>query len=187
MLAGGAWKGRMLARGDEDAFVAEMRRWGMRHVLVWSKTSRAAFGSWGNFSSSWADGPWQQFDLLEAEADLRSVVTGRGEGQLVSTTPLGGLVRLTDARRGDRVVVRTRFHPAWTAEWDGGRVPLIDVDGQLGFVAPADGRCDVRLVYPTRHWLLLIALAVVILVAGWEVRPGNAGADGVAGQRGAVR
>jgi hypothetical protein len=165
MLAAGAWRGRMIAPEDEMAFVAEMRRWGARHALVWSTTSRRVFGGWTQFARRWQEGPWQQFELADAEPDTRSVVTDHGAGELSSMQPLGGLVRLSDVRRGDRVVVRTRFHPAWSVVWKGTALAAVDDAGQLGFTAPADGSYEVRLVYPARRWLLLISAAALGLAA----------------------
>ncbi len=176
MLAGGAWRGRMISSADEAAFVAEMRRWGARQVLVWSATSRRVFGGWTRFTLRWEHGPWRQFELIDPEPDSRSVVTDHGAGELVSTHPLGGLVRLADVRRGDRVVVRTRFHPAWSVTWKGAPVPAVDADGQLGFAAPADGSYDVTLVYPARRWLLLVSLLTLAVVGLIERRSRRAAA-----------
>jgi hypothetical protein len=172
MLAAGAWKGRMIAAEDQAAFVAEMRRWGARHALVWSATSRTVFAGWDHFRLRWQHGPWQQFELADAQPDARSVVTDHGSGELVSTRPLDGLVRLAGVRRGDRVVVRTRFHPAWSVDWQGTTLDAVDAGGQLGFVAPADGSYEVRLVYPARRWLLLVSLATLCLagLVSWRVR-----------------
>ena len=71
-------------------------------------------------------------------------------------------MHLTAARRGDRVIVRTNFHPAWRAYADGAPLEVIDADGQLAFVAPRDGDLTVRLDYPRRLWLCLIALAAIV-------------------------
>jgi hypothetical protein len=165
MLAAGAWKGRMISAGDEAPFVAELKRWGARHVLVWSATSRGTFSGWPRFASRWRNGAWEQFTLVDTEPDVRSVVTEHGTGEIVSTTPLGGVVHLSGVRRGDPVTVRTRFHPAWTVVWADGESPAVDAGGQLGFLAPADGSYDVTLVYPARRWLLLVGASTLIAAA----------------------
>ena len=173
MLAGGAWRGRRLSSDDQAPFVTEMRRWGARHVLVWSATAQRVFVGWPQFASRWRHGPWQQFELVDAPPDGRSVVTDRGEGRIVSTSPLHGVIRLVDVRRGDRVIVRTRFHPAWRVVWAGRESPAIDADGQLGFLAPADGTYEVMLAYPARRWLLAVSaatLTIVVFVERWHRR-----------------
>jgi hypothetical protein len=170
MLAGGAWKGRMLSSADQAPFVAEMRRWGARHVMVWSATARSVFAGWPQFERRWSHGPWQHFELVAQPADTRAVVTEHGAGALASTAPLGGIVRLTEVRRGTLVTVRTRFHPAWSVTWNGESRPALDREGQLAFLAPADGTYDVALVYPARRWALALALATLLLVALWESR-----------------
>jgi len=170
MLAGGAWKGRLLSGADQAAFVAEMRRWGARHALVWSSTARTAFSSWQAFELRWSHDPWHHFELADQPADTRSVVVEPGAGALVSTTPLGGVVQLTGVRRGALVTVRTRFHPAWSVTWNGASRPALDREGQLAFLAPADGSYDVTLVYPARRWALALGLATLLLVALVEIR-----------------
>jgi hypothetical protein len=162
MLAAGAWKGRMISAGDEAPFIAELTRWGARHVLVWSETSRRTFSDWPGFASRWRNGPWEQFSLVDAHPDVRSVVTEHGTGEIVSTTARGGVVRLAGVRRGDHVTVRTRFHPAWTVVWASRESPAVDAGGQLGFLAPADGTYDVTLSYPARRWLLLVSVLTLI-------------------------
>jgi hypothetical protein len=116
MLAGGAWKGHLLNNDDRDAFVAELRKWGVRDLFVWSTTANRVIGRWPEFIERWNDEPWRQFELAATEADTRSVATDHGRGELAATDPLGGRVRLHDVAAGDRVIVRTHFHPSWQAE-----------------------------------------------------------------------
>jgi hypothetical protein len=170
MLAGGAWQGHLLTEADRPAFLAEMQRWGIRHLLVWSPTAKAALGSWPEYVTRWEDGPWREFELTSAPIDIRTVVTDHGAGDLVSTDPLGGLVRLTGVERGDRIVVRTHFHPAWEAFAPAGRIETMPVGGQLGLVAPASGSYDVTLVYPARRWLLVVGALLLAVVVAAERR-----------------
>jgi hypothetical protein len=170
MLAGGAWQGHLLSAADRPAFLAEMQRWGIRHLLVWSATAKAALGSWTEFVTRWEDGPWREFELTSVPIDTRSVVTVHGAADLVSTDPLGGLVRLTGVEAGDRIVVRTHYHPAWQAVAAAGPIVTMAVDGQLGFVAPASGSYDVTLVYPARRWLLVLSALLLAAVVAAERR-----------------
>jgi hypothetical protein len=169
MLAAGAWRGHTLTDADRLAFVAELRRWGIRHLLVWSHISIAALGRWPEFTPRWEDGRWREFELTSPPIDTRAVVTDHGRGELVRTDPLGGLVRLVDVREGDRVVVRTHYHPAWAAF---AGVPLATgaVDGQLAFAAPSNGSYDVTLVYPARRGLLVVSALVMGAVVVWDRR-----------------
>jgi hypothetical protein len=163
MLAGGGWQGRVLAEGDRTAFVDEMRRWGVRHLFVWSKTATARLSAWPEFSRVWRADPWSEYELIDPRADSRLVVTSHGEAELTSTNPLGGVVRLVDANAGDLVVVRTHFHPAWAVDWSGRSIPATNTGGQLSFVAPTTGSYDVTLVYPPRRWLLICPLLAAVV------------------------
>jgi hypothetical protein len=103
---------------------------------------------------------WTHVELLDA--DPRSVVTATGSGSLDAITPFGGQVRLHDVGPAETVIVRTNFHPSWTAV-DGERtVPLFEKGGQLAFQTPRGGSYDVALVYPKRTWLLWVAALSVM-------------------------
>jgi hypothetical protein len=163
MLAGGAWQGHLLTDADHAAFLAEMRRWGVRHLFVWSSHAKAAMDEWPELMPLWSADPWREYEIATAFADTRSVVTDHGRGDLLSTDPLGGVVRLTGVDAGDHVVVRTHFHPSWQIESAGRPIAPINASGQLGFIAPAPGTYNVTLVYPARRWLLVLNL---VLLAG---------------------
>ena len=166
LLAGGAFRGRAIALVPVDDFTAELRKWGIRHLVVWS---RASFGYLRErpalFAERWHNGEWRQFEYLAA--DTRDVWTNAGTGRLTSFDPLGGIIELAGVKAGAEVLVRTNYYPAWTATVDGAAEPvtLHAVNGQLGFSAPKDGSYRVVLAYPRRPWLALIALGVGLLGA----------------------
>jgi hypothetical protein len=166
MLAAGAWQGRRIDDGDHDRFLAELRRWGIRHLLVWSVTAKTRFGAWPELARRWEHGPWTHFEFLGPDVDTRSVATTTGRAELVSTDPFGGLVRLTDVAAGDRVIVRTHYHPGWGATASGRPLPVGDVGGQLGFVAPAAGTYDVALSFASGRRLLPLAAAGLVILFG---------------------
>jgi hypothetical protein len=168
MLAGGGWQGHVLGPADRDAFVAEMTKWGVRNLFVWTDTAKGLISSWPEFEPVWSDGPWRQFVLRDAPADPSSVVTSTGRGELIDRDALGGIVRLTSARKAERVVVRTHFHPSWRVFGPRGEISAAAVDGQLAFETPADGDYDVRLVYPARRGLLAMSGIVLGLVVAWD-------------------
>lgn len=164
LLAGGAFMGRAIGDTPVADVVSELHRWGVRHLLVWSEASKRFFRGDSGFADRGSFDRWTQFELLDA--DPRSVVTAAGSGSLDAINPFGGVVRLVDVGPGETVVIRTNFHPSWTA-FDGGRpVPLVEKGGQLAFQTPRGGTYDVTLIYPKRAWLLWIALAAVLAGIG---------------------
>ena len=170
MLAGGAWRRHLLADDDRPAFVAEMHRWGVRHLFVWSKTAIAHLSTWPEFEAIWQVDPWREYVLREPLADARMIETPHGRGELASATPLGATVRLFDVQSGDRVVVRKHFHPAWQLASGGRPLTATNDNGQLSFVAPASGSYDVSLVYPARRWLLMFPAIVLAGLAVADAR-----------------
>jgi hypothetical protein len=161
LVAGGAWMGRALEEVPRAEFLAELRRWGIRHLLVVHDRTRDYLRG-SEFIERPPAGRWAHFEL--ADADVRSVVTAHGTGRLTSWDPLGATIELSGVSDGDRVIVRTNYHPAWTAHHAGTHIAVRDVGGQIAFDAPADGSYLVHLEYPRRSWLLVLAL--VGLLAG---------------------
>jgi hypothetical protein len=163
VFANGTFRGRALSDVPASELVAELRRWGVRHLLVWSEPAKRYLRSSDSFAARWETARWQEFELLNA--DVRSAVAARGGAVLEGANPFGARVHLTNAHRGDPVIVRTNYHPAWRARAGTEYLELSDVDGQLAFPAPADGDSVVELEYPARRWLIPIALGG--MAAGW--------------------
>jgi hypothetical protein len=161
VVAGGSFRGRAIALTPIEEFVAEMRRWGVAHLLVWSDaTTRYLDAVPAHFTRRWSHGRWVEFELVDA--DPRAVVTPAGEGRLENLHLLGGEVHVQDVRAGDQIVVRMNYFPAWRAHVNGRDVELFAVDGQLAFVAPTGGSYVVALEYPRRRPLIVLALAALL-------------------------
>ncbi len=151
-----------------------MRRWGIRHLFVWTEASRSYLARNG-FVERWREGLWSDFELLGV--DTREVVTTSGSGRLTALDSLGGTVALTGVTANSAVVIRAHYYPAWRAFVQGREVPLYPVDGQLAFTAPADGSYEVRLEYPRYRWLSLLAIAAACLGFWLLARPFNQAAN----------
>ena len=160
VVAAGTFEGRPIAETPPDAFAAEMHRWGVRHLFVWTDASRDYLAKSGRFVERWRAGTWAHFEI--ADPDVRSVVTARGSGRLRNLDFLGAEVDLMDAAAGEEVVVRTNYYPAWHALAGGHDVPLYSSGGQLAFRAPRSGSYIVRLEYPRYTGLSVVALIVFL-------------------------
>ncbi len=177
------WRGQVVAAGTYQAvpidetppqeFADEMRRWGVRHLFVWTDDTRNYLNASGLFVERWRDDRWSHFELIDA--DTRSVVTLTGRGKLRNLDFLGGEVELDGVTAGELVVVRTNYYPAWRAYVDDREVPLENVDGQLAFKAPQSGSYVVRLDYPRYRGVSAFALLAfaVGVAALWRVTPAD--------------
>jgi hypothetical protein len=162
VVAGGSFRGRAIGSTPVDDFVLELRRWGVRHLLVWSTSTRGYLDAAPQaFALREEFGLWRRYELIES--DPRSVGVPTGSGVLEPVDPLAGRVHLSAVRQGDPVVVRMNYFPAWTATTGGRSVELFAKDGQLAFNAPADGDYVVDLAYPRRRGLIAIACMVFVL------------------------
>jgi hypothetical protein len=156
VVGAGTFAGQLIDLTPGTAFEAEMRRWGVRHLFVWTDISRNYLARNDHFTECWRGGRWSQFVL--ADADVRSVVTRTGAGTLARLDFLGADVTLTGVTAGDPVLVRANYYPAWRAAVDGTDVPLYSAGGQMAFLAPRNGDYVVRLEYPRYRMLSLLAL-----------------------------
>jgi hypothetical protein len=161
LLANGALGGVDIARIDDATLTAELRKWGVGHLLVWSERSRNRLANSTAFDLRWSTGRWHHFELRDA--DLRSVATPTGSGRLHALDPLGATIDLEDVTAGERVVIRTNYYPAWRLTGPHGPVPTLDVDGQLAFDAPASGDLTLQLSYPRYRWTMAVAVAGLVL------------------------
>ncbi len=163
-VAAGSFRGAPIRATPVAEFADEMRRWGVRHLLVWSEATRAYLDAAPDyFTERWASGRWRDYEFAQADShDV--VVQGGGEGALGDRHPLGGKVALDGVTAGARVVVRMNYFPAWRAEVDGVPIALEAERGQLAFSAPRDGSYVVSLVYPARRGL--VAFSVLAFLAG---------------------
>jgi hypothetical protein len=156
IVAAGTFEAHPIAETPPPAFAAEMRKWGVRHLMVWSDATRDYLARSGIFVERWRHGRWSHFEL--PDADVRSVVTPHGSGELRNLDFLGADVVLDRVSAGDTIVVRTNYYPAWRAA-----VPLFSHAGQLAFNAPTSGSYVVRLEYPRYRVLTALALAALVI------------------------
>ena len=161
VLAGGAFRGTSISIVRPEAVHAELSRWGVKHVVVWSRAAHRFFDSDSHFVRRWSAEPWSRYEFTDA--DPRDVVIANGRGRITDRTLLGARVELESVRAGEGVLLRTHFNPAWTAWFDNRQVPLINSDGQMAFIAPRDGDLTIELRYPKRTLLLALALAAVVI------------------------
>jgi hypothetical protein len=158
VVGAGTYAGRPIAETPGDAFVAEMQRWGIKHLFVWTDASRDYLARSGRFVQRWRGGLWSHFEL--SDADLRTVVTASGSASLRNLDFLGADIDLVDATAGEPIVVRMNYYPAWRARLADREVALYSSDGQLAFRAPESGSYVVSLDYPRYRALSLVALVV---------------------------
>jgi hypothetical protein len=156
VVGAGTFAGRAIEETPPATFVAEMRRWGVRHLFVWTDASREYLARSGFFTERWRSGLWSDFEL--PGADTRDVITPSGAGHLGALDFFGANVELADVTAGAQVIVRTHYYPAWRAQAGGRDVPLYSIDGQMAFNAPGSGSYTVRLEYPRYWWLSVLAV-----------------------------
>ena len=157
VFANGTFKGRALREVPAEDLDRELRRWGVRHLLVWSEPAARYLDGSPLFQLLEQEGRWRHYEYVRPPLEP-------GPGRLIRYDPFGGVVRVAGAQRGEIVTVRTNYHPAWRAQARAA-VSLFDAEGQLAFAAPRDGDYDVELVYPRRPWLIPSALAALFLGA----------------------
>lgn len=160
IVGAGTFRGQAIDRTPPDAFVTEMKRWGVRHLFVWTDASRDYLARSGHFAERWRGALWSHFEALEP--DVRSAVTSEGSARLRNLDFLGGEVEIENAVAGTPIVLRANYYPAWRAFAGDRAVALYSRDGQLAFDAPQSGSYVVRLEYPRYRAISLMALAALL-------------------------
>jgi hypothetical protein len=162
VVGAGTFRGLPIAETPPDAFVDEMRRWGVRHLFVWTDDTREYLRRDSRFVERWRHGRWSHFE--HANVTGAAVVAASGRGALRDLDWLGARIDLAGMKAGEEVVIRANYYPAWRATSGGRPVALFPRDGLLAFRAPDDGDYTVRLEYP--RYRLLTMTALVSLIAG---------------------
>jgi hypothetical protein len=160
VVGAGTYNGRPIGETPLEEFAGEMRKWGVKHLFVWTDITRDYLAASPQFVERWREGRWSHFELPAADVD--SVVTRSGSARLTNLDFFGGHVELSDVTAGDPVVVRANFYPAWRAYDDGMEVALFAQDCQMAFEAPRSGSYVVRLEYPRYYGLQIVALLVFV-------------------------
>jgi hypothetical protein len=169
VVGAATFRGRPIGETPPDTFVAEMSKWGVRHLFVWTDQTREYLAGTAGFSERWREGRWSHFE--RADADTRTAVTRTGEARLANLDTLGADVELAGVKAGEPVVLRGNYYPAWRASANGRDVELFNSQGQLAFSAPANGTYVVRLDYP--RYRALNVTAVIVLVVGLVLLAGR--------------
>ena len=103
VVGAGTFAGRPMAETPAADFAAEMARWGVKHLFVWTDEARSYLAEAG-FVERWRGGRWSQFE--RPDADVRQIATLTGIGELRNTDWLGADVVLRDVRAAS---------PSWCA------------------------------------------------------------------------
>lgn len=157
----GAFRGRLLTDWPIEEIKAFLKQWGLQHLVLWSDIAKRYFGSDAAFHLLWTDGTWAIYEYADAQPG--DVVAATGRGEIASLGYLNQEVHLTGMHRGELVTLRMNYFPAWRATYQGQPLALREKDGQMAFLAPADGDYTVHMSYPRYaglSWLALLTLAV---------------------------
>ncbi|MEI6632609.1 MAG: hypothetical protein WCP22_02190 [Chlamydiota bacterium] len=175
MIAAGTYKGRFLSEYALGDVSNDLKKWGVRYLVLWSDEARNYFKGQPKhrpkgfirclgheikspYRRVWKIDPhelarngfeplhWEIYEFLDA--DPRGVAVFPGRGEVRRPDYFSMIVRLHGVRKGEKVVIRTNYFPAWTAEWAGRPVRLFSEDGQMALRSPADGDPVIRLAFP---------------------------------------
>ncbi|HEX4565356.1 MAG TPA: hypothetical protein VH138_01950, partial [Vicinamibacterales bacterium] len=105
VVAAGTWRGEPIDLATVDAFAAEMRKWGVKRLFVWTDRSRGYLTSSGRFVERWRGGLWSEFEMLDPSPTVSVSVSGSGHGSLRHLNMLGGEVLLDGVAATDTIVV----------------------------------------------------------------------------------
>jgi hypothetical protein len=155
-LYSGMWRAASPALATAADLDGEMQRWGVRHVLAWSRPTVGLLDASPVFQLLEDGGHWQHYAYLRAPLDpgpdgwpaiLQRAVSFASPRRIVAMSSPSARTFTPPGARGSG---GSRFRSSTrTASWPS--------------PAPRDGDYDVELVYPRRLWLIPAAVAAAIL------------------------
>ena len=160
-ITSGAFRGKLLPDWPREEIRAFLEQWGIRHLVLWTEISKGYFDGDPAFVRIWEDGFWAIYAYDQAAPG--DVWAESARGTLEPRGYFAQEVRLTQARAGELVRLRMNYFPAWRASQGGQAVELREQEGQMAFVAPADGDYVVELAYPRYAGLSVLALGAIVV------------------------
>lgn len=163
-IIGGVYKGRLLPDVPVEEIENTLALWGIKYLVLRTGISKDYFrGFPERFEKVWEGGEWEILRYLAADA--REVSMRQGKGEIIHEGYFDKKIRLLNALKGDTISVRTNYFPSWKAYCNGKRLPISDVNGQIGWTAPLDGNYIVTLKFP--GYAMFSLLALFSLAVSW--------------------
>jgi hypothetical protein len=158
----GTFRGKPIENHPVQAINQVLKKWGIAYLAVWSQRSVNYFlKAELNYKLAWKKGRWHIFQFLDA--DPRSVHLQQGEANVVDQDYFKKKLILKNVCAGDTAVVRQNYFPSWQVHHNAGKMDLVNVNGQMGIILPADGNYSLDLYFPKYHIFSIVAVLAVIL------------------------
>ena len=165
----GIFRGRFISEYPREEMRAFLKKWGVRSIAVWSRSSRDYFQTLPGTRLVSSLFPWTFFEFQEG--DGRRILSQGGSAEIVAEGYTVKRIRLKDVPKGKRVLLRMNFFPGWHGFFQDKEIPLRNEDGQLAFESPADGEGMVQLrlqTYRPFYFLSGGMLVGILLISLWR-------------------
>lgn len=162
----GFFRGKVIDEWAIEDINNVLLKWGIKYLVVWHDETKKYFNNQPQFfEKNWQDTDWIIFRFKNA--DIRSaVVDNNGKAIIIDNDFFKKQVILSNSQKGSKVVLRTNYFPAWKAYYNNKEIPLINFQGQIGFIAPDSGDYKVEMKYP-RYTILNILAIIAIMLSGF--------------------
>lgn len=172
-IVNGAWQGERMDRVGADVFHAQLMRYGVGGVVVWSASARRFFGARADRYRRVGEVParhepydvpmFEAFEVLGADERAARVEGDVGSASVVAEGPFHFTVDLADVPAGRWVRVVTRHLPGWRATVDGRDAEVAARDGLLAVRVAEAGASRLELRYDRRGRHLWIGVVAAML------------------------
>lgn len=163
---GGIFRGKPVTEWAIEDINDVLSKWGIRYLVLWNKVSKEYFSSHPNYYAKiWEDPDWVIFEYRDS--DIKAVVVdNNGSGIIAKEDYFDKQIKLYNTKKGSRVTVRSNYFPAWKAYYDNKEIPVLNIDGQIGFKAPESGNYSIELKYP-RYTIFNILAVISLALSGF--------------------
>jgi hypothetical protein len=160
-LNSGLYLGRQIGEYEIETLNGYFKKWGIRHLLLWTPSSKEYFMGEVGYRLLWNDSRWA---ILEYEGgDLGDVLIESGSGEVVERSFFHKKIRLENVQEGETVTLRTNYFQAWKGYHGDEQVELNECRRLQCFTAPASGSYDVVLKYPRHAWTMVLAVLALVI------------------------
>jgi len=159
---GGFFRGKVIDEWAIEDINKVLLKWGVKYLVMWNEKTKGYFNNYPQFYETvWKDTDWVIFKFRDS--DIRSaVVDGNGKAEVIDNDYFEKRIILSDVAVGSKTVVRSNYFPAWKAYYNNKEIPLLNFEGQIGFIAPASGDYIIKMNYPRYAFFNVLAFCALM-------------------------
>ncbi len=160
-LIGGVYKGKFISEYRIEEIENTLRSWGVKYLVLHTDISKDYFAKYPDrFGRIWKDSIYVILEHLSSSPEELKT-SGFGRGWIERESYFTKVIKLTNMTKGEEIIARFNYFPAWKAYCGNQELDLRNKDGQVMFLSPESG--DYKVVFYFAKYKLFSALLLISL------------------------